>query len=343
MVCILQDVNGLCQTQKGDPPNKTEAVSDASDSEIVASLISQLVLWHVDPQNFNDIVIYFTLNCSLPKDAAYDPLYYRSVDSGQTWQRIRLDELRSLDKFRNVDRIWPYGFSPFGPVVEYRYFDHGELRGSDGSYQLQKIEAKIEGLRGDAGGKLINVKARDPHDVNYGHFKTIDGGRHFRKVDFDFSSLWISPLDRNLIYAWSEDKGLHRSAEGGRRWKKVNTHEFFTTQIEEELEVEDGKLAKFRGYLTIWQVAFDPQDADTLYVITQKGILKTMNGGQDWQRVNVKLPPGALWSAVLVVNPSDGRKLYLASDYDLRRSDDGGKTWRILPTPELPKLVNPSR
>jgi photosystem II stability/assembly factor-like uncharacterized protein len=186
--------------------------------------------------------------------------------------------------------------------------------------------------------RIVSESWRD--DTQYGIFRSVDGGQYFRKVDYDFNKLWISPLDRDLMYAWADGKGIYRSTDGGQHWKKTESYEFFTKEFEVKIDDEEGKPIILRGYPGVQQIAFDSSNEDRLYVISTMGILKTADGGKRWQPLDIELPKGAYWSAVLVVNPKDGRKLYLASDYDLRRSEDGGRTWRILPTPELPKLVN---
>jgi hypothetical protein len=345
-ICAQQYGVGFSQQQRQSGSKKSKATSGGTDTtQTIAFPNPALHLKHVNPQNFRDIVIHLAFAGDPPEGVHSEEVYFRSLDGGQTWQRTQFNQ------HSNLDTLWPYGFYPFTPLVLYRFApgDYGQLSVSKDSGPWYKIEPNVDDLESRIQDKRAQVVALDPHDVNtlyiavfgdryrksYGLFKSVDGGHHFRRINFKFDKLWISPLQRNLMYAWRTGEGIYRSTDDGQHWKKTAPHEFVTKRFEDETIDESGRPIVINVYPFVRQIAFDSSNADALYVITTEGILKTTNGGKAWEPLDIKLPLGALDSAEMIVNPKDGRQLYLTSNYDLRRSDDGGKTWRILPTPKL--------
>jgi photosystem II stability/assembly factor-like uncharacterized protein len=147
--------------------------------------------------------------------------------------------------------------------------------------------------------------------------------------------------------AWAHDAGIangvFRSRDGGATWLQVNTESF-----------APGTLA----------LAVHPSDANHLLLATDSGLLRSRNGGRDWQpeAQNVlrgaafavvfdangrdalasgadafyrfdgerwratRTPTGAAPARVLVRGGVSGR-VYLAGWSGLHRSDDGGRSW----------------
>ena len=175
-----------------------------------------------------------------------------------------------------------------------------------------------------------------------GVYKTINHGTTFTSVfDHEGSSsvgdLAIAPTDANLVWvgtgennnrqssSWGD--GVYKSADGGRSWKNMG--------------LRDSKQ--------IARIIVDPVDFSVVYVAAlgdlwaaggERGVYKTTDGGQNWQRVlHVDDDTGA---TELVMDPSNNKTLYAAT-YQRRRaqwgmngggpgstvwkSTDGGQTW----------------
>ncbi|HYR91801.1 MAG TPA: hypothetical protein VE422_47590 [Terriglobia bacterium] len=84
---------------------------------------------------------------------------------------------------------------------------------------------------------------------------------------------------------------------------------------------------------TVFAIAVDPQNTNTLYAGTQLGVFKSANAGRDWSGPNSASPIGI---TSLKVDPQNSTTVY-ATSYSSEYSDgvykslDGGRTWtRIL-------------
>ena len=175
-----------------------------------------------------------------------------------------------------------------------------------------------------------------------GVYKTTNHGTTFTSVfDHEGSSsvgdLAIAPTDANLVWvgtgennnrqssSWGD--GIYKSADGGRSWKNMG--------------LRDSKQ--------IARIIVDPVDSNVVYVAAlgdlwsaggERGVYKTADGGQTWQRVlHVDDDTGA---TELLMDPTNNKTLYAAT-YQRRRaqwgmngggpgstiwkSTDGGQNW----------------
>ena len=155
-----------------------------------------------------------------------------------------------------------------------------------------------------------------------GVYKTTNHGTTFTSVfDNEGSSsvgdLAIAPTDANLVWvgtgennnrqssSWGD--GVYKSADGGRSWKNMG--------------LRDSKQ--------IARIIVDPVDFNVVYVAAlgdlwaaggERGVYKTTDGGQNWQRVlHVDDDTGA---TELVMDPSNSKTLYAAT-YQRRRAQWG--------------------
>jgi photosystem II stability/assembly factor-like uncharacterized protein len=77
---------------------------------------------------------------------------------------------------------------------------------------------------------------------------------------------------------------------------------------------------------TIKQLAINHWDVDRLYVVTEEGVYRSVDGGDSWQTVgSATLPPSELNS--IVADPGDAARLYVGADIGVYRSLDEGITW----------------
>ncbi len=183
--------------------------------------------------------------------------------------------------------------------------------------------------------------------VNGGVWESLDAGRTWRPIFDDqptgaIGALAVAPSDRRVIYVGTgeadmrsdiaQGDGVYRSGDGGATWSRVGLED--TQQI--------GKIV------------VDPRDANVAFVAAlghpygpneQRGVFRTGDGGQTWQRVlsrnadtgaiDLALQPGdpdvvyaALWQTRRtpwnIYPPSEG------PGSGLFKSTDGGDTWSQL-------------
>ena len=117
--------------------------------------------------------------------------------------------------------------------------------------------------------------------------------------------------------AWQNAQGqVYKTTDGGDHWRLISGR----------------NLGRWLGALTV-----DPRRSRTLYAGTGAAVYKTTNGGRSWHSWNSGLlpPPGINrgegWVDWLAVDPRNSKVLY-EHDYanTIRKSTDGGHTWRVL-------------
>jgi photosystem II stability/assembly factor-like uncharacterized protein len=114
----------------------------------------------------------------------------------------------------------------------------------------------------------------------------------------------------NVLYGGHSMGGVSKSTDGGTTWQRTN--EGLAGVIPQVLAVA-------------------PDDPESLYVYTTRGLLKSQNGGRSWQSLD-KWFGGAGGKHMLAVDPFTSDRLYLGQLCDdafcLSISEDGGETWR---------------
>ena len=81
-------------------------------------------------------------------------------------------------------------------------------------------------------------------------------------------------------------------------------------------------------------LAVDPTDSNTVYVGTDVGVFKSIDGGNNWTTMNVGLaPPGQITEVnLLMIDPQHPNTVYAASlnRRGLFKSTDGAATWSTI-------------
>ena len=129
-----------------------------------------------------------------------------------------------------------------------------------------------------------------------------------------------SPVQRNLIWAGSDDGLVHVTHDGGKTWKNVTA-----------------ALPGIPEWGTVSMIEPSRFDAGTAYVVIDNHRLddmrpylyKTADFGETWQRLDGTLPQDVYLHAVRedVKRPEI---LYLGTERGVTFTTDGGKTWRPL-------------
>jgi photosystem II stability/assembly factor-like uncharacterized protein len=124
------------------------------------------------------------------------------------------------------------------------------------------------------------------------------------------ASFGVDPDAPHVLYGGHFFGGVSKSTDGGDTWQRTN----------------EG-LAGVIPY----DLAVAPDDPETLYAYTTRGMLKSQNGGRSWQSLD-KWFGGVGGKHMLAVDPFTSDRLYLGQLCDdafcLSISEDGGETWR---------------
>jgi photosystem II stability/assembly factor-like uncharacterized protein len=161
----------------------------------------------------------------------------------------------------------------------------------------------------------LRIKTATP---NGGVYRTTDAGKTWQQVvyvgqvkdkavtiaNLDIKQLYVSPLDNKLIYAVAGREGVYESTDAGANW-----HRFFNTLVVEDM-------------------VLNPQTRDIMYLAAENRILRTTNGGKDWQGVYLESTSDVIITTLAIdkVNP---KVLYAGtSNGSLLKSIDSGNSWQ---------------
>ncbi len=214
--------------------------------------------------------------------------------------------------------------------------------GGDAAFQLQAGpqlgQAPAEpGWRnlGPGGGGWIQSICASPHwssvlmvgcDVG-GFYRSTNGGTNYTITNTGLQDYYVEcivpdPLDPNVIYLGCQS-GVHKSTDRGRTWQWLR--DGFPPQNLYDWSAPIGALT------------IDPQNPVVLYAgigrprqeqFGKGAVYKTVDAGAHWAQVNA---PGSLPADALVtdfvLDPRDSRRLFLACQYGVYRSDNAGVNW----------------
>lgn len=330
----------------------SEDSEDSSDKtpQLDASAMSGLKLRNIGPALTSGRVI----------DIAVDPtdrsIWYVAAASGGVW------------KTENAGTTWKPIFDKYGSfsigcvtVDPHNHltvwvgtgennsqrsvgFGDGIYRSLDGGRSFQKM-----GLEDSEHIGMIVVDPRNS-DVVYaaaqgplwrsggdrGLYKTADGGKTWERIleisdDTGISELILDSRDPDVLYAvayqrrrhvWTllnggPESGLWKSTDGGMNWKKINR----------------GLPSGDKGRIGL---AISPQNPDVLYAIVEAsgdagGVFRSDDGGEHWSKRGDYVSSSPQYYQEIVADPFRFDRIY-SLDTFLQVSDDGGKTWRRVPS-----------
>ncbi|MDK2978213.1 MAG: hypothetical protein PWP52_927 [Bacteroidales bacterium] len=156
-----------------------------------------------------------------------------------------------------------------------------------------------------------------------GIWKTTDGGHNWTCLTDDFPNLSANTLamaasNTQVIYAgtgesfpggtYLEGNGIFKTTDKGESWAQLAS----TTNND------------YFAYIN--RLVVDPNDEDIVIAATEKGIMKSVDGGQQWDTVYTN----ANGVEDLVANPNDFDILYAGvNSYGILKSTNAGESWTI--------------
>jgi photosystem II stability/assembly factor-like uncharacterized protein len=171
-----------------------------------------------------------------------------------------------------------------------------------------------------------------------GMYKSSDGGRSWSFIGLrdsqQIGDILVHPDDPDLVYVAAlghpygpnEERGVFRSRDGGKTWKKILGNDSDTGAI--DLAFEPGNPSVI--YAAMWQTRRTPWSVYPPSNGAGSGLFKSTDGGESWTRLSNGLPqkPGRIGIAL---TPAQPRRVYAVVDADpdggVYRSDDAGESW----------------
>ncbi len=211
--------------------------------------------------------------------------------------------------------------------------------GSIGSIRVAPSNSSIVYVGTGSDGIRSNVI------VGKGAYRSDDAGKTWRHVGLEntgqIGAIEIHPRNPNVVLAaalgnpWakSEDRGVYKTTDGGKTWRRV----LFTSDSVGAIDVEFNAAnpnvvyaAMWRGERKPWTIISGMQASGR-----EDGIWKSIDGGETWRIVTRGLPTGLIGKIDLAVTPANPRRVYAVvetkdPEEGLYRSDDNGETWRLV-------------
>ena len=182
---------------------------------------------------------------------------------------------------------------------------------------------------------------RPDQTTGMGMYKSTDAGATWDfmglRATQDIAAIAVDPHDSNRVFAAAlghiyepnAERGIFRSLDGGKSWKRVLYVNEYTSGDDIEMDPSNPDVL----YATLWQQQQAPWE-NGHFGGTDGGIFKSTDGGNSWHRLTQGLP--AVEQALLRIAPSDPNVLYASVSsgpgapngaVGIYRSNDAGASW----------------
>ncbi len=307
-------------------------------------------------------------------DVAEIPYYgsistFRSQDCGHTWHAEPRNIPSPLAVFSN-----DFVEAPSNPAVLYRYLhDIGlYLRSEDGGKTWVLPKYSVDG-KSKKDFVLQRTKGNS-HHIEFRHaavhpyqpltlyatirmvpwtfsatelpvyelpgmYVSFDGGETWAKFTNELrntSPLGISPSDPNVMFGHGVE-GVVKTADGGKHWIAVGQ--------QKELEAAPLYSAEKKHKIKIWgaprgleisQFVIGYDDDRIIYVVSNKGIYRSMDGGNTWCLLDLGFDVVDSYYS-LALNPKNSKEVFVGTRYGVFYSHDRGSNWRRIYPSEASK------
>ena len=218
-------------------------------------------------------------------------------------------------------------------------FDH-ESSQSIGAIAVAKSDSNVVYV---ASGEGLH---RPDLSVGDGIYRSSDGGKTWEHLGLrdgqQIPSLAVDPRDPNRLFAAvlghpygpNEERGIYRSTDGGKSWKKVLYKDANTGGFDVAIDPVHPEVV----YATLWQSRLGPWEDGNQYDGTNGGLFKSTDGGETWRKLTKGLPADLVQIQVAIA-ASDPNRLYATVSttqeggyatgvgVGVYRSDDAGESW----------------
>ncbi len=317
---IAKSVNGGVDWQFAN------AIKNASNGASMASLnISRLAF---DPNNRQ--VVYA---------GSYTDGLYKSEDAAATWTNI-LSRIAVYDLAtdpNNSKILYAAGF----------YAGHGRvLKTTDGGASWNQIYNEA------SANNAVRSVAVDPDNSNYlaigtslgSVIKSADGGQTWQLAK-NFNDKVNRILWRNgNLYVLLKGQGLFLSADLANNFTEI------TASLKKTYNVV-GLSYTSTAINSFNQVYVDSDSANLIYLATDRGLYKTLDGGTTWNLLNLPVQPNQSNTQTAALARSSSNIVYTSVGATVYKSLDGGQSWQtqgintagyinfLLVDPQLPQIV----
>lgn len=180
------------------------------------------------------------------------------------------------------------------------------------------------------------------NDITFGNgmYKSIDGGISWQRIGLEdtrhIAKVIVDPSDPNVVFVAAvghasgpnTERGIFKSEDGGKTWKKVLFHDDDTGAIDLCMDPANSHIL----FAALYQIFRAP------WALTAggpgSGLYKSSDGGETWTQIKGHgLPEGPLGRIGVAVAPNSTRVYALIEAKTaggMYRSEDGGANWTLV-------------
>lgn len=176
-------------------------------------------------------------------------------------------------------------------------------------------------------------------NISYGNgvFKSTDGGKSWSYIGLKdtqhIARVLVNPRNPDIVYVAAlghaygpnPDRGVYRSADGGKTWDKVLYKDDKTGAIDLAFDPHNPNVM----FAALYQVQRTPWSLESGG--PGSGLYRSVDAGATWKRLEGKGLPTTIMGRIGVsVSGADSNRIYAlieAKEGGLFRTDDGGDTW----------------
>lgn len=184
--------------------------------------------------------------------------------------------------------------------------------------------------------------ARSNVSTGRGVYRTTDGGETWNFVGLynvgQIGALRVHPTDPNTawvsatgdLFKRNTDRGIFRTTDGGRTWRKTLYLNDSTGAADVELKPGDPNT------VYAWMSRIERKPWTIISGSREGGFYKSTDGGVTFRKTGRGLPTGLIGKGNLAVTAANPERLYLLVEAEpgggLYRSDDAGANWELVNT-----------
>lgn len=174
-----------------------------------------------------------------------------------------------------------------------------------------------------------------------GVYKSTDAGKTWTHIGFTasdaISKVRVHPTNPDIVFvadfgnygAPSAERGVFKSADGGKSWKRVLFRDDKTGAVDVEIDRRDPNVmfaALWEAYRVEYQMSSGGPGS---------GLFKSTDGGETWKEIthNPGMPQGIMGKITVGISRADSTRVYALVENEnggLYVSDDAGGSWKLV-------------
>ena len=169
-----------------------------------------------------------------------------------------------------------------------------------------------------------------PSHLVPGTFVSSDGGENWAKFTDALladNPMGIHPANSHVFWGRGRE-GIVRSNDGGKHWYLAGDQtEMLSHPVVREPGSPGGTAVLESRGLEVIQFVPDPNDREAVFVVTNKGVYRTLDGGNSWVRLRIGAPElDGIHN--LALTPSNASQVVVGTTHGILYSDDRGCHFR---------------